>query len=59
MFIAAPDWKFQARSAKVPVMDLEVFILNEVKERHISVICGILKKGANDLIFKTETESQM
>ena len=40
-------------------MDLEFIILNEVKERHISLICGIFKKGTNDLIFKTETDSQI
>ena len=45
-------------------MDLEIIILNEVsqtekdKYRMISLICGILKKKTNELIYKTETDSQ-
>lgn len=46
-------------------MDLEILMLNEASqtekdENHmISLICGILKKAANELIHKTETELQM
>ena len=46
-------------------MDLEVVILSEVsqtekdKNHMISLICGILKKAANELIYKTEIELQM
>ena len=45
-------------------MDMEIIILNEVsqtekdKYRMISLICGILKKKTNELIYKTETDSQ-
>ena len=40
-------------------MDLEIVILSEVSQTekdkyHISLICGILKKGTNELIYKTE-----
>ena len=47
-------------------MDLETIIPSEVsqtendKYHKISLICGIFKKnGTNELIYKTETESQM
>ena len=45
-------------------MDLEVVILSEVSQKErdkyiISLICGILKNGTNELIYKTEIESQM
>ena len=46
-------------------MDPEIVILSEVSQTEkdkyhmISLICGILKKGANELIYKTEIESQM
>ena len=42
-------------------VDLEIVILSEVKDKYrtISLICGILKNGTNELIFKTEIESQM
>ena len=46
-------------------MDLEIVILSEgsqtEKDRYhvISLIRGILKKGTNELIYKTEVESQM
>ena len=46
-------------------MDLEILMLNEAsqtekdKNHTISLICGILKKAANKLIYKTETELQM
>ena len=42
-------------------VDLEIVILSEVsrtqKDKYhiISLICGILKKGTNELIYKTET----
>ena len=38
-------------------MDLEIAMLSEVSQRreiYISIICGILKKGTNELIYKTE-----
>ena len=40
-------------------IDLEIFILSEVSQRQkdkynmISLICGIQKKGKNELIYKT------
>ena len=46
-------------------MDVEIVILSKVsqieKDRYhmIMLICGILKNGTNELIYKTETESQM
>ena len=46
-------------------MDSEIVILSEVCETEkdkyhmTSLICGILKKGTNELTYKTETESQM
>ena len=46
-------------------MDLEIVILSEVSQTQkdkyhmISLICGIKKKGTNELIYKTEVESQM
>ena len=46
-------------------MDLEIVILSEVSQTEkdkyhmISFRCGILKNGANELINKTEIESQM
>ena len=45
-------------------MDLEMVILSEVNQTQkdkyhmISFICGI-KEGTNELIYKTEVESQM
>ena len=45
-------------------IDLENTLLSEVsqaeKDKHhmISLICGILKNGANELIYKTEIDSQ-
>ena len=46
-------------------MDLEIAIRSEVSETEkdkyhkISLICGILKNGTNELNHKTEIESQM
>ena len=46
-------------------MDLEIVILSEVSQTEkdkyhmISLICGIYKKGTNELMYKTETELQM
>ena len=46
-------------------MDLEIVILSEVsqiekdKYHMISLICGILKNDTNELIYKTETDSQI
>ena len=46
-------------------MDLEIIVLSEVsqtekdKNHMISLIRGIYKNGTNELIQKTETESQM
>ena len=46
-------------------MDLEIVVLSEVnqteKDKHhmISPICGVFKKGTNELICKTEIEVQM
>ena len=46
-------------------MDIEIVILSEVNQTEkdkyhmISLICGILKKGTNELIYKTEIELQM
>ena len=45
-------------------MDLEMIIISEVsqteKDKHhmISIICGLLKNDTNELIYKTETDSQ-
>ena len=45
-------------------MDLEMIILSEVsyteedKYHMISLICGILKNDTNELIYKTEINSQ-
>ena len=45
--------------------DLEIVILSEVsqtekdKDHMILLICGILKNGTNELIYKTEIELQM
>ena len=44
--------------------DLEIVILSKVsqtdKDKYMrSLICGILKNGTNELIYKTEIESQM
>ena len=42
-------------------MDLEIIIRSEVKSEKekymISLTCGIKKKGTNELIYKTETDS--
>ena len=45
-------------------MDLEVIILSEVSQTEkntymILLVCGILKNGTNEIIYKTEIESQM
>ena len=46
-------------------MDLEIVILSEVSQTEkykyhmILLICGILKNGTNELIYKTEMESEM
>ena len=45
-------------------MDLEIVMLSKVSQTekdkyHILLICGILKNGANELIYKTEIESQI
>ena len=45
-------------------MDLEIVILSEVSQTEkdkycISLICGILKMDASELIYKIEIESQM
>ena len=45
-------------------MDLEMIILSEVSQAEkdkyhmISLICGILKNDTNELVYKTETDSQ-
>ena len=45
-------------------MDLEIIILSEESQTEkdkylmISLICGILKNDTNELIYKTETDSQ-
>ena len=45
-------------------MDLEIIILSEVSQRktssicYLSLICGIFKSGTNELIYRTETDSQ-
>ena len=45
-------------------MDLEIIILSEVSQTEkdkyhmISLICRIFKKDTNELIYKTETDSQ-
>ena len=40
-------------------MDLEIVILSEVSQRQILYnICGILKNGINELIYKIEIESR-
>ena len=45
-------------------MDLEIIILSEISQTEknkyhvISLKCGILKKDTNELIYKTETDSQ-
>ena len=46
-------------------LDLDIVILSEVSQTEkvkyhmISLTCGILKNGRNELIYKTEIESQM
>ena len=46
-------------------MGLDIVILSEVSQTEkdnyhmISLICGILKNGTNEFIYKTEIESQM
>ena len=44
-------------------MDLEIIILSEVRERQISYdityMWNLKKDGTNELIYKTEIESQM
>ena len=46
-------------------MDLEIVILSEVSQKEkdkyhtVSPVCGIKKNGTNELIYKTEIESQM
>ena len=45
-------------------MDLEVIILSEVsqteKDKYLQLLVyGILKNGTNEIIYKTEIESQM
>ena len=45
-------------------MHLEIIVLSEVSQTEkdkyhvISLICGILKNDTNELIYKTETDSQ-
>ena len=45
-------------------MDLEIIILSELSQTEkdkyhiISLICGIKKSDTNELIYKTETDSQ-
>ena len=45
-------------------MDLEIIILSEVRQTEedkyhmISLISGILKNGTNELIYRTERDSQ-
>ena len=45
-------------------MDLEIIILSEVSQTEkdkyhmISLICGILKNDTNELVYKTQTDSQ-
>ena len=41
-------------------VDLEIIILSEVRERQIDAIVCVwnLKKDINELIYKTETDSQ-
>ena len=44
-------------------MDPEIIILSEISQTekdkyHISLICGILKNDTNELIYKTEIDSQ-
>ena len=46
------------------LMHLEITILSEVsqtekdKQQKMSLICGILKNGADELVYRTETDSQ-
>ena len=46
-------------------MDREIVILSKVSQTEkdkyhmLSLTCGILKNGTNELIYKTEIESQM
>ena len=43
-------------------MDLEIVILTEVSQTKTNItillICGILKNDTNELIYKTDTDSQ-
>ena len=44
-------------------MDLEIIILSEISQKEkekymILLICGILKNGTNELIYKIETDAQ-
>ena len=39
-------------------MDLEIIILSEVRQREISLICGMWKNETNELFYKAEIDSQ-
>ena len=57
-------WKEICLPFAVPWMDLEIIILSEVsqtgkdKYHMISLICEILENDLNELLNKTETDSQ-
>jgi len=45
-------------------MDIEIIILSKVRQRKTNIICyhlyvGSLKNDTNELIYKTEIDSQM
>ena len=60
LFTIAKTWK----QPKCPSMDLEIIKLSEVSQTEkdkfhmVSLICGIQKNDTDELIYKTETDSQ-
>ena len=57
--------KTEIMPSAAPWMDLEIFVLSEVSQREkaiyhmTSLICITLKKDSNELIYKTEIDSQI
>ena len=39
-------------------MDLDTIVLSEVSKTEKNNICGVLKNDINEVIYKTETDSQ-
>ena len=40
-------------------MDLDTIVLSEVSKTEKNNICGVLKNDINEVIYKTETDSQI